>query len=167
MVFQRGDVVLIPFPYTDLSASKTRPAVIVSSTIYHTTRPELLLAYVSSQISQANPTIDYVLADWTAAGLLKPSFVRPKIAAVEPTLVVHRVGTLSKQDLLEVDRRLRRAMALVETALVDVLAEVDLASHSVAVVQALAEKSIVAATSFALADNPNVNLEYLRELLSA
>ncbi len=31
MAFQRGDVVLIPFPYTDLSASKTRPAVVVSS----------------------------------------------------------------------------------------------------------------------------------------
>ena len=31
MAFQRGDVVLIPFPYTDLSTSKTRPAVVVSS----------------------------------------------------------------------------------------------------------------------------------------
>ncbi|MEA3397813.1 MAG: type II toxin-antitoxin system PemK/MazF family toxin [Chloroflexota bacterium] len=34
MAFQRGDVVLIPFPYTDLSASKTRPVVVVSSDIY-------------------------------------------------------------------------------------------------------------------------------------
>ena len=77
-MFQRGDVVLIPFPYTDLSAFKTRPAVVVSSRIYHAARSELLLAYVSSQISQANPTIDYALADWADAGLLKPSFVRPR-----------------------------------------------------------------------------------------
>lgn len=83
MAFRRGDVVLIPFPYTDLSAAKTRPAVVVSSEAYHAARPELLLAYVSSQLSQADPTIDYVLADWKSAGLLKPSFVRAKVAAVE------------------------------------------------------------------------------------
>ena len=58
MAFRRGDVVLIPFPYTDLSAAKTRPAVVVSSETYHAARPELLLAYVSSQLSQADPTID-------------------------------------------------------------------------------------------------------------
>jgi mRNA interferase MazF len=86
MAFQRGDVVLIPFPYTDLSASKTRPAVVVSSDIYHTTRSELLLAYASSQVSRANSVVDYVLADWAAAGLLKPSFVWPKVAAIEPAL---------------------------------------------------------------------------------
>ena len=166
MAFQRGDVVLIPFPYTDLSASKTRPAVVVSSDIYHAVRSEFLLAYVSSQISQANPITDYVLVDWSDAGLLKPSFVRPKVAAVEPALVIHRVGALSTRDLLEVDRCLRRAMALVETTLGDVLAEVDLTAHPAATVQALAEKSVAAAVSFASAGEPGVHLDRLRELLS-
>jgi mRNA interferase MazF len=166
MVFRRGDVVLIPFPYTDLSASKTRPAVVVSSDIYHEARSEFLLAYVSSQISQANPTIDYVLADWAAAGLLKSSFVRPKVAAVEPALIVHRVGALSTRDLLEVDRCLRRAMALVETALADVLAEIDLTVQPAATVQALAEKSVAATVSLASVGEPGVDLNRLRELLS-
>jgi len=99
MAFRRGDVVLIPFPYTDLSAAKTRPAIVVSSDIYHTCRSELLLAYVSSRISRVDPAIDYVLTDWKDAGLLKPSYVRPKVAAIEPTLIVHRVGALSNRDL--------------------------------------------------------------------
>jgi len=103
MAFQRSDVVLIPFPYTDLSAAKTRPAVVVSSGAYHTARPELLLAYVSSQLSQVNPAIDYILADWKLAGLLKPSFVRPKVAAVEPALVVHCAGALTDRDMLEME----------------------------------------------------------------
>lgn len=166
MAFHRGDIVLIPFPYTDLSAVKTRPAVVVSSDLYHTTRPELLLAYVSSQVSQANPAIDYVLADWAAAGLLKPSYVRPKVAAVEPGLIVHHVGTLSLQDLLGVDHCLRVAMALVETALGDVLTGVDLATQPVVVVQTLAEKSVAAAVSFASAGKPGTNLDHLRELLA-
>jgi len=167
MAFQRGDVVLIPFPYTDLSTAKTRPAVVVSSDIYHATRSELLLAYVSSQVSQANPAIDYVLLDWSAAGLLKPSFVRPKVAAIEPTLVVHRVGALSAQDRLKVDQCLRRAMALVETALNDVLAEVDLAAQPAVTVQALAEKAVAATTSYASAGNPDVDLDRLRRLLAS
>ncbi len=51
---QRGDVVLIPFPFTDLTTTKTRPAVVVSSQLYHQVRSELLLVYVSSQVSKAN-----------------------------------------------------------------------------------------------------------------
>jgi len=94
---QRGDVVLIPFPFTDLTATKTRPAIVVSSQLYHQVRSELLLAYVSSQVSKANPQIDYLLTDWAVASLPKPSFVRPKLAAIEPSLIVYRVGHLSAE----------------------------------------------------------------------
>jgi len=166
MAFRRGDVVLIPFPYTDLSASKTRPAVIVSSDFYHAARSELLLAYVSSQLSQVNPAIDHALTDWSTAGLLKPSFVRPKIAAIEPALVVHHVGALSERDLLEVDRRLRWAMSLVKTALPDVLAEIDFTAQPASIVQALAEKTVAAAVLLTSRNTPGVNLKRLRELLS-
>ncbi|MFO7682822.1 MAG: type II toxin-antitoxin system PemK/MazF family toxin [Chloroflexota bacterium] len=109
---QRGDIVLIPFPFTDLTAAKTRPAVIVSSQLYHQVRSELLLAYVSSQISNVNSQIDYLLIDWAAAGLPKPSFVRPKLAAIEPSLIVYHVGHLSLEDLHAVENCLRQALAL-------------------------------------------------------
>lgn len=85
MTFQKGDIVLIPFPYTDLSATKTRPTVVVSSNVYHNFRSELLLAYISSQLIKAHPTLDYVLADWASSGLPKPSFVRPKTATIDPS----------------------------------------------------------------------------------
>ena len=114
MAFQRGDVVLIPFPFTDLSAVKTRPAVVVSSELYNTTRSDLLLAYASSQIDRAHDELDYVLTDWKAAGLLKPSFIRPKIAAIESSMIVHQVGKLPESDLHEVDQRLRLALNLAE-----------------------------------------------------
>ena len=61
MAYQRGDVVLLPFPFTDLSATKTRPAVVVSSEIYHRVRSELLLAYVSSQVTKAHRDLDHIL----------------------------------------------------------------------------------------------------------
>jgi mRNA interferase MazF len=112
MAYQRGDIVLIPFPFTDLSASKTRPAVVVCSQLYQEVRSELLLAYVSSQVSKANPEIDVVIKEWSKAGLLKPSFVRPKLAAIDPTLIVHHAGHLSDEDMTAVDNSLRIALSL-------------------------------------------------------
>jgi len=112
MALKRGDVVLIPFPYTDLSATKTRPAVVVSSDLYLSVRSELLLAYLSSRLSSVDTELDYILHDWKEAGLLKPTFMRPKIAAIEPSLVVYHVGTLSERDMREVNDRLKLALAL-------------------------------------------------------
>ncbi|MEZ4713330.1 MAG: type II toxin-antitoxin system PemK/MazF family toxin [Caldilineaceae bacterium] len=165
MAFQRGDVVLIPFPFSDLTATKTRPAVVVSSAAYQSVRSELLLAYVSSQIGKATAPIDYVLNDWQAAGLLKPSFVRPKIAAIEPALIVHQVGRLSLRDQSEVDRRLRRAMDLTSSALPDVAQEIDLAQQSPAIVQVVAEKAVAALVTFSKTNNPPVDLLRIRKLL--
>jgi mRNA interferase MazF len=112
MAYQRGDIVLIPFPFSDLSATKTRPAVVVSSQLYQELRSELLLAYVSSQVIKADPQIDVVVKEWAAAGLLKPSFVRPKIAAIEPGLIVHHAGQLSAEDMVAVDDALRLSLNL-------------------------------------------------------
>lgn len=165
MVFQRGDVVLIPFPYTDLRATKTRPAVVVSSAAYQNVRPDLLLAYVSSQVPRATPPVDYVLNDWQSAGLLKPSFVRPKLATVEPALVVHHVGRLSVQDLEELDRRLRIAMALTASVLPDMANAIDFLQQSPAIVQVVAEKSVAAVVAFSKAGNLPVDLNRIRELL--
>jgi hypothetical protein len=58
MTFQRGDVVLIPFPYSDLTARKTRPAVVVSDAVYHSARSEFLGGSLSAQdlLTAANLT---------------------------------------------------------------------------------------------------------------
>jgi len=166
MTFQKGDVVLIPFPYTDLLATKTRPATVVSSSTYHNFRSELLLAYISSRLAKAHPTLDHVLVDWAIAGLpRRPSFVRPKLATIDPSLVVHKVGKLSDQDQLELDRHLRLAMALTETSLIDIVAEVDLTKQPATIIQSLAEQSISAVKCFVKANTEGVDIERLRKLL--
>ncbi|MCB0157858.1 MAG: type II toxin-antitoxin system PemK/MazF family toxin [Caldilineaceae bacterium] len=165
MAFRRGDVVLLPFPYTNLNATKTRPAVVVSSELYRSARPELLLAYVSSQVDKVMPPLDYVLADWQTAGLLKPSFVRPKVAAIEPALIVHRIGKLSARDRQEVDSRLRKAMDLTASALGDVAEEIDFSTQSPEVVQFVAEKAVTALTVFAQEDSTLVDLDRIRGML--
>lgn len=117
MAHKRGDVVLIPFPYTDLSATKTRPALIVSSAAYNSHRSDVLLAYVSSQVNKADAVLDYLLQDWSSAALPKPSFVRPKIAAIEASLIVRVIGQISIRDMNEVESRLRIAFGLTTAAI--------------------------------------------------
>ena len=112
MKFQRSDVVLVPFPFSDLSTTKVRPAVVVSSALYHATEPDLLLAALTSKVATATGPFDYLLSDWRAAGLRYPSALKPVLFTLDPARVIYRIGALTSADLAQVDQRLRRALAL-------------------------------------------------------
>ena len=112
MTFHRGDVILVPFPFSDLSTTKVRPAMVVSSDLYHSTEPDLLLAALTSQVASATGPFDYRLRDWHAAGLRFPSALKPVLVTLDPSRVVHRIGVLSAADLVQVDERLRGALGL-------------------------------------------------------
>jgi mRNA-degrading endonuclease toxin of MazEF toxin-antitoxin module len=47
--FEFGDIVLVPFPFTDQRATKKRPAVVVSSVVYNASRPDLIVLAITSQ----------------------------------------------------------------------------------------------------------------------
>lgn len=59
----------ILFLLIDLSTTKVRPAVVVSSSLYHETEPDLLLAALTSRVATAIEPFDYVLSDWRDARL--------------------------------------------------------------------------------------------------
>ena len=48
--YKFGDVVLVPFPFTNQAANKKRPAIVVSSNAYHRERPDLILMAATSRI---------------------------------------------------------------------------------------------------------------------
>jgi len=75
------------------------------------------------------------------------------------------VGKLSERDLLEVDRRLRLAMELSQTALMDIIAKVDLKAQPADLVQSLAELSINTVKYFVTVSTKGVDVERLRRLL--
>lgn len=113
MAHQRGEVVLVPFPFTDLRGVKVRPAVVVSSLLYHATEPDLLPAAVTSNLVAATGPLDHVLTDWKAAGLRFPSAFKPVLFTLDPARVVHTIGALAPADLVAVDQRLRLMLQLV------------------------------------------------------
>ena len=98
MPFEFGAIVLVPFPFTSQTASKKRPAVVVSNRAYSEARPDLIVMAITSQL-RANPRIGETwVAQWQAAGLLKPSAIKPVFATLEQKLVLRQLGVLEAGD---------------------------------------------------------------------
>ena len=93
-----GDVVLVPFPFTDQSTTKRRPAVVVSSDAYHRGRPDLIILAVTSQTRPEPGPGETALGHWQEAGLLRPSVLKPVIATIEKRLVIRELGRLADAD---------------------------------------------------------------------
>lgn len=112
MAWQKGEVVLVSYPYTDLSASKAHPALVLSGDLCHSEEPDIVLGALTSNLAAATGPLNYVLNDWEAAAIKFPTAFKPVIATLEPSLIVHRIGTLSSQDLHEVIERVKMIFEL-------------------------------------------------------
>jgi mRNA interferase MazF len=102
MAFQRGDVVLLPFPFSTRSSTKIRPAVVVSGSDYERVSGNIIVALVTSKIHDSR--YDYRLEDWAEARLIHPSTVRAKLTTLSPRLVRYCPGQLSERDRVGVYR---------------------------------------------------------------
>jgi len=106
-MFEKGEIVLIPFPFTDLSAKKTRPTVVVSTPGFEKATGNITVAMITS-VQYATP-FDHEIRDWKTANLLAPSWARAKVATLDPALVRYNPGRLSEHDMAGVDKILRLA----------------------------------------------------------
>ena len=105
---QAGDIVTIDFP--GVRGTKRRPAVVVSSAVYHQHRPDVIVGVVTSQIQQATAPTDHVLLDWLDAGLHRPSAFRTFLATL-PASAATPIGRCSTRDWEEILACLSRAIA--------------------------------------------------------
>ena len=95
--YKRGDVILVPFPFTDLSSTKQRPALVISSDAFNSVRDDLLLAAVTSQIPATLAGDELLIPphELAACGLPKPSIIKlTKLVTLHRMLVVKRLGSL-------------------------------------------------------------------------
>ena len=95
--YSPGDVVLVPFPFTDRAAAKRRPALVCSGRGYNTAARHLVLAMITTRGHVAWPQ-DVPVEDLQSAGLTAPSIVRWKVFTLSDTFVIRRIGTLSPHD---------------------------------------------------------------------
>ncbi len=98
----KGDIVLITFPFTDLSGSKLRPAVVISDNSL-----DLTVCFITTQIQWQEST-DVLLLPNMVNGLKKQSLIRiSKISTLDRKLVKGLLGKLSKTELADLNQKLK------------------------------------------------------------
>lgn len=104
-----GDVVTLGF--RGARATTRRPAVVVSSEIYHLHRPDIIVGVLTTSLRSAATPMDYVIEDWQAAGLRQPSAFRSYLNTVLSD-DVQLIGHLTQRDWMGVQRCIARAFGL-------------------------------------------------------
>ncbi len=112
---KRGAIILTPFPFSDLTTIKRRPAVIVSSADEN----EVIVAFITSQVRKATHPTDLIIEashpDFAATGLKKDSAIRlRKLCTIEKSIIYGETGEASQDLLREINLRLRIALQLDE-----------------------------------------------------
>lgn len=107
MIYKKWDIVLIPFPYTDLSSSKRRPAIVISPESYNKGL-DVILLFLTSNLNSDKKEGDYLLKEWQEAGLPKPSMIRMKIMTLDKDFIIKKIGEIQSMDRLEIDSIVKR-----------------------------------------------------------
>ena len=102
--YSRGEVVLIRYPFSDLSGAKTRPAIIVKAS--HPS-VDVLIVPLTSKVTALLPG-EFVLKNWSQAGLNVQTAVKRGIYTVQETLIIKTVGQISDVDSKTLDLSLRQ-----------------------------------------------------------
>lgn len=111
MPLEAGDLVLVPFPHTDLTSGKKRPALVLTSAAYNASSPDAVVAYVTSQPQEGPWSVPIADADLASGSLVKPSWVRvDRLATFDQRLVRNVAAKLRGARLEEVRARLRKLL---------------------------------------------------------
>ena len=104
---KKGNIILIPFPFTDLSGSKIRPAVVLNNSGLDVT-----ICFISSQL-KGKLDCDIAVLPSNKNGLKALSLIRVgKIATIDSSLVLGLLGELSFTEIEELDKGLKKYLQL-------------------------------------------------------
>jgi mRNA interferase MazF len=97
--FSKYEVVLVRYPFSDLSNSKVRPAIIVGT---QKDSKDLFIVPLTSKISSL-VSGEFPLSDWRGSGLNVPTVVKRGLYTIESGLVLKILGRLSPNDATQLD----------------------------------------------------------------
>ena len=104
---RKGDIVLITFPFTDLSGTKLRPAVVLIEGTF-----DITVCFITTQM-QWREFSDLLIDPSSINGLRKQSLIRVnKIATLDKSLAKGLLGKLSESEQVELDNKLKTIFQL-------------------------------------------------------
>jgi mRNA interferase MazF len=98
MTNDQWQVVRVPFPFTDLTAAKKRPALVLSTRAFNIQSRHTIMAMIAKRDHSIWPH-DYDVREWQSAGLKFPSWVRMKFFTIENSLIIDIIGKFQAVDI--------------------------------------------------------------------
>jgi len=96
--YNRFDVVVVPYPFSDSPKTKRRPALVLSSAKrFNNVIEHTVMAMITSAQHSQWP-LDVELVNLKKVGLTKPSLIRMKIFTLDNRLIIEKIGTLGEAD---------------------------------------------------------------------
>ena len=103
-----GEVVVLPFPQTNLQSGKRRPALVVVDL----QGDDLILCQITSQARSDGHSIPLTAADFDRGRLAVDSYIRPnRLFTVEQSVILYAVGKVGRPKLVEVKAKIRQMFA--------------------------------------------------------
>lgn len=97
--FVKGDVVVTPFPFSDLTANKKRPALVVADL----SGDDIIICLITSQNARDSYAISLSNEDFESGSLKKNSNVRPnRLFTIDAKVISYRIGDLKTQKMQEI-----------------------------------------------------------------
>ena len=110
MNYKMFDVVVVPFPFTDQTTDKKRPALVLSDfKSFNDITENCVLAMITSAKNPEWP-LDTPIGSIQKAGLPAPSKVRMKLFTLDSRLIVKKIGGLSAKDQKAVKKNLQKLL---------------------------------------------------------
>ena len=101
--FIKGDVVVLPFPFSDLTANKKRPALVVANL----TGDDIIVCLITSQNAKDSYAVSLSNNDFASGNLKKDSNIRPnRLFTADSNIVLYRIGTLEKKKMESVTAKI-------------------------------------------------------------
>ena len=107
-IYNSFDIVVVPFPFTDRTSSKRRPALILSQEdAFNKIARHSVMAMITSAKHSTWP-LDIVISEYEKAGLPNPSIIRMKFFTLDNRLIIRKVGKLLVKDQKTVQSTLKK-----------------------------------------------------------
>ena len=116
MNYNRGDIVIVPFPFVlsgGQKLQKARPALVISDMTLERRYNDLILASITSHVPDDLKETEMIIEATPANGLLKKSTLRLEFLMTVPSdLISRKIGQLMPQEIKDVDRKITRSLGL-------------------------------------------------------
>ena len=111
MTFDRFDVLVVPFPFTDRAQQKRRPALVLSNAAFNKQSGHSVMAMITS-VGNAPWPLDVKISNLKLAGLPAASVVRMKMFTLDNSFVAAKAGRLSKAEQAHVEQSLANLLSV-------------------------------------------------------